>query len=112
MTEFASFVDAILTRGELDACGPFADWLEEHGDPRGPLLRKRWRRWQAERGREMDARREAEERFDRPLRQLSAQINSLPGAACHAFTKIEWDAPQADRLLKRYVRERFMRLRR
>ena len=33
----------------LDLAGALADWLEERGDPRGDLLRRRWRMWVRER---------------------------------------------------------------
>lgn len=47
MTEFAAFVEALVR--EPDGAGAFADWLDERGDPRAVLLRRRWRRWQKDR---------------------------------------------------------------
>jgi len=44
----AALARAVLA-GEYDACGVLADYLEERGEPRGVLLRKRWKRWQKER---------------------------------------------------------------
>lgn len=40
---------AALVRGVMDdlsTAGILADYIEEQGDPRGVLLRRRWRRWQ------------------------------------------------------------------
>lgn len=46
---------ADLVRGALAdlGAGPgvLADWLEENGDARGVLLRRRWKRWQIARRR-------------------------------------------------------------
>lgn len=47
MSEFAAFVAAVVK--EPDGAGAFADFLDERGDPRGLLLRRRWRRWQKDR---------------------------------------------------------------
>ena len=43
MNECAAFAAGVLT--DLDGAGAFADFLDEHADPRGLLLRRRWRRW-------------------------------------------------------------------
>jgi uncharacterized protein (TIGR02996 family) len=47
MTEFATFVAALTA--DPDGAGAFADFLDERGDPRAVLLRRRWRRWQKDR---------------------------------------------------------------
>lgn len=46
--EAVAFVTQILG-GEYNAAGIFADWLDEHDDPRGKLLRRRWKRWAQQR---------------------------------------------------------------
>lgn len=43
--EAVAFVKAILD-GDTSAAAVFADWLEEHGDKRAVLLRRRWKLWQ------------------------------------------------------------------
>lgn len=47
MTAGNAFLRDILTGGNLDAAGAFADWLEEQGDARGVLLRRQYARWKA-----------------------------------------------------------------
>ena len=46
-SDVIAFVSAIHA-GNYSAAAVFADWLDEHGDRRGELLRRRWRRWQKE----------------------------------------------------------------
>lgn len=47
MTELGAFAAAVLDG--LDGAGAMADFLEERGDPRAVLLRRRWRRWRKDR---------------------------------------------------------------
>jgi hypothetical protein len=76
--EGVGFVKSMWT-GELNAAAIFADWLEERGDPRGVLLRRRWKRWQKQKEFEASpaevAKRRDEERA------------SDPGDATRAFLK-------------------------
>lgn len=44
MTHTGTLLLGRLAEGELDAAGLLADWLEDHGDPRGARLRREWRR--------------------------------------------------------------------
>jgi uncharacterized protein (TIGR02996 family) len=47
LQDLRAFLRTILAPGGLDSSpGVLADWLDERGDPRGVLLRKRWERWQ------------------------------------------------------------------
>jgi uncharacterized protein (TIGR02996 family) len=48
LSDAIAFVSAIHA-GNYDTAAVFADWLDEHGDGRGQLLRRRWKRWQKER---------------------------------------------------------------
>lgn len=43
MTHTGTLLLERLHEGELDAAGLLADWLEDHGDPRGARLRREWR---------------------------------------------------------------------
>ena len=67
--------------------GILADWLEERGDGRGVLLRRRWKRWR-------DDRDEAESHFNECIRQgWTAWYEDRPG--------------YQDDVLFRYIRRRF-----
>ena len=45
-SDLGALVRACLA--DLSLCGILADWLEERGDARGVLLRRRWKRWEAQ----------------------------------------------------------------
>lgn len=112
MTEFATFVAALTA--DPDGAGAFADFLDERGDPRGVLLRRRWRRWQKDRWaateleeRDRAAAAAAEER-DRATRwgRVKSLLRSWIGAAA-------WAAPRparvaaVDATFVRYIRRKF-----
>lgn len=92
--ERVAFVKAILD-GDLEtAPGVFADWLDEHGDPRGVLLRRRWRRWPKDREKEIA--------WQRKLKSWGVEQLELFGPA------VEQDPGKpADDSFLRYVREKF-----
>lgn len=47
VTDLVALVRASLA--DLRDAGQLSDYLEDHNDPRGVLLRRRWKRWQARR---------------------------------------------------------------
>ena len=103
----AALARAVLA-GEFDACGVLADYLEERGDPRGVLLRKRWKRWRAERAgakmRDEWAERDAKEPWLRMMQRLRELGATVGGDVSVSVTRYR-DA--VDSSLRRYVRERF-----
>jgi hypothetical protein len=106
-THVATLARAVLA-GDYDACGVLADYLEERGDPRGVLLRKRWKRWQKERD-------GAEARGEAAVRDEDGSWGEVVGLyrsagtpdayISHAVTSRLRDA--ADLSLCRYVARRF-----
>jgi hypothetical protein len=99
--EAVSFVEQILA-GDFNAAGIFADWLDEHNDPRGKLLRRRWKRWQKQKEVEYSPaaiaeRKEADRRWERSRaarvrslgeafsRRLDRERDSDPGRATYTF---------------------------
>jgi uncharacterized protein (TIGR02996 family) len=108
MGDAASFVAAVIA--DLDAAGPFADWLDERSDPRGRLLRVRWRRWRTERARARLAAEERSAEITRPFRELLEKFKALPGASVGIATieaRVAPDYATPDASFRRYVRERF-----
>ena len=103
MGELEAFLKPIVYGGELDACGALADWLEEHADARGSLLRKRWRRWIAERAR-------AEESDKREAARIKDIILTDFAHWSVVGLTVEIDhggALRADESLRRYIRHKF-----
>jgi hypothetical protein len=45
VSDLLALLRRILDDRDLAACGVLADYLEERGDARGVLLRRRWKRW-------------------------------------------------------------------
>jgi hypothetical protein len=102
---------ADLIRGALAdlGAGPgvLADWLEENGDARGVLLRRRWKRWQREMAAATkdDLRWTAQEEsvYDRVIRKV---ITFFGGTAILPPEK--WGfRTNVIRSFERYVRRRF-----
>lgn len=111
MTDHDAFVAAILA-GDLDAAGVLADWLEDRGDPRGVLLRRRWRRWRAERRHAAEDARRQREILEEPLRRLraAAEVMRRAGAEVTVAGEVSYSdngAVLVDGRFRRYVRERF-----
>jgi uncharacterized protein (TIGR02996 family) len=97
--------------GDLAACGPFADWLQEHGREReASLLRKRWARWDKERRVAEEEKRTLEKAAIEPFRKLQELIEGMRNASFHySFSHLtdHKGGERADDSLRRYVRERF-----
>lgn len=105
MSELACFVGGVLA--DLDGAGALADWLDEHDDPRGPLLRKRWKRWRTERGLAGAGDRAAEEAAAKPWREFLALVESLDGSGSVRVKINGGGEHKADESFRRYIRERF-----
>lgn len=100
MTEFAAFVAALTA--EPDGAGAFADFLDERGDPRGILLRRRWRRWQKDRWAALAA--EQRESAERATRW--GRVKSLFRSLISAPQKPSRTAA-IDATFVRYIRRKF-----
>lgn len=102
MTEFAAFVQALLT--EPDGAGAFADWLDERGDPRAVLLRRRWRRWQKDRwaavAADERARAEQSTRWGRVKSLFRMLLDPTPASRVSRTEKV-------DATFVRYIRRKF-----
>jgi uncharacterized protein (TIGR02996 family) len=100
VAEFAAFVAALLEHP--DGAGAFADFLDERDDPRGVLLRRRWRRWQKDRWAALAA--EEQDRAERATRwgRLKGLFRSLVGP-----TKKRATAAAVDATFLRYIRRKF-----
>ena len=100
MTEFAAFVAALIE--EPDGAGAFADFLDERGDPRGVLLRRRWRRWQKDRWAVL-----ADEQRERAARETRwGRVKSLFRSLIAAPKKPSRTAA-LDATFVRYIRRKF-----
>lgn len=104
--ELTSF--ALAAHADLDRCGELADWLEERDDPRGRLLRLRWKRWRTERERGRLGDQSDERRITRPfgdvLERLHAAGVSVSGSVTAVVT---WRREAADDRMRGYLMERF-----
>lgn len=108
MSDLDSFVWAILVR-DPDAAGPFADWLEERGDPRAALLRRRWKRWRTERAAARVRDEQEERRMADPFLSVLAAAKVLdPNATGYARVKVTGRVAAVDGVFREYVRERFL----
>jgi uncharacterized protein (TIGR02996 family) len=108
-TDAVSFVRAIHA-GNFDAAGVFADWLEERGDKRGSLLRKRWKRWQNDRTQADEAARSLEASMTAPFRELLESWRRMPGvtvSGSHVAAHVAPDHAAADLSFRRYVQKQF-----
>lgn len=107
LSDGVAFVRAIHG-GNYDAAAVFADWLEERGDVRGPLLRKRWKRWQKERDAEVaDAKRKEQE-------IVTPFTNAIDSLRRHGFTvegsiakAVVAPVDEAGMRFRRYVQKQF-----
>jgi uncharacterized protein (TIGR02996 family) len=108
MTDAAGFVAAIRA-GDFDAAGVFADWLQERGDPRGVLLRRRWRRWHRERTHEALVSGYLKGVVVGAARDVLAGLTRIPGTTIHTgMVEVRVDlGSKADDRFRRYVRDRF-----
>jgi uncharacterized protein (TIGR02996 family) len=100
VSEFAAFVAALLE--DPDGAGAFADFLDERGDPRGILLRRRWRRWQKDRGAALAA--EEQDRAQRATRW--GRIKSLFRSLVSPPKKRAVTAA-VDATFRKYIRRKF-----
>jgi uncharacterized protein (TIGR02996 family) len=103
-----AFLKAIQA-GNFDAAGIFADWLEEHNDPRGKLLRRRWKRWQKER-QQIDQNAFAQEQmttapWEKMLADLKAAGATIAGSTVKATVSRDYRKP--DDSFRLYIREKF-----
>jgi hypothetical protein len=78
VSELPGIVAGVLE--DLDRAGALADYLDEHGDPRGVLLRRRWKRWRKERAAAVEMIRAEEERIGKPFLDLLTNLRKIPGA--------------------------------
>ena len=105
--EAVAFCKAIQT-GDYNAAGVFADWLTEQGDPRGVLLRRRWKRWQKESQEEHAHAQILADAMVRPFRDALAAMKVLGAevAVGVAEATVRTTGLCNDRFL-RYLREKF-----
>lgn len=107
MNEFNALVRAILEAGP-DGAGALADWLDEHDDPRGKLLRKRWKNWQASRLKAMaDAVKHAQETEAWYRSQFPAPTPTMIVHAAITVSPSLRIVERIDAAMIRYIRERF-----
>jgi len=92
--------------GEYDACGVLADYLEERGDPRGVLLRRRWKRWQKDFEKAVKWDKVLERVAPNPTQAL-ADFLRADGVAEDAIFDFVTHRGSVNYVLRRYVRERF-----
>jgi uncharacterized protein (TIGR02996 family) len=100
VTEFAAFVAAVVQ--DPGGAGAFADFLDERGDPRGVLLRRRWRRWQKDRWAAQVA--EERERAERATKW--GFVKSLFRSVVAPRRK-RASAAAVDATFRKYVRKKF-----
>jgi uncharacterized protein (TIGR02996 family) len=100
VSEFAAFVAALLE--DPDGAGAFADFLDERGDPRGTLLRRRWRRWLKDRAAALAA--EEQDRAQRATRwgRIKSLFRSLV-----APPKRRAATAAVDATFRKYIRRKF-----
>jgi uncharacterized protein (TIGR02996 family) len=106
-SDAASFVRAIHA-GDFDAAGVFADWLDERGDKRGVLLRRRWKRWQKERGQAFAEANAKETAITAPWLKILDDFRKLSGTITAASVRAAV-APDTgpDFRFRRYVQKQF-----
>jgi hypothetical protein len=105
MTDLLALLRRILDDRDLAACGVLADYLEERGDARGVLLRRRWKRWQRER-------QEGEKKDESYQTQVAASVNAAFAALLRTggtaeITVSTGYAKEADWRMRIYVVSRF-----
>lgn len=107
LAEALSFVHAIHA-GNIDAAAVFADWLEERGDKRGVLLRRRWKRWQKDRQKLFDAAKAEEQRTREKWLRFVDELRRI-GAECEASVSVTIaPGPEvADIKFRKYVQQQF-----
>ena len=94
--------------GEFGACGVLADYLEERGDPRGVLLRRRWKRWQTEREGATNLDKIQKQLATEPWKQLVDAMRLWGAAGAYVIKTIVTRHREAvDLSLSRYVARRF-----
>jgi hypothetical protein len=99
---------ALKVWGEhLDGAGAFADWLEERGDPRGVLLRRRWKRWRKERAEAAAADDAIEQAAAKPWVDLVRTVQQSGGEASITVRLDRRNTDDCDRAFRRYFREKF-----
>lgn len=108
MSDINGFLAPIM-RGELDTAGVLADWLEEHQDARGVLLRRRWKRWRRDRGQALAAIEAREALIVKPA--LDA-LQSLRDAGFKVDGMVRVNLSRAavddlDQVFLSYIRDRF-----
>lgn len=103
----AALARAVLA-GDFDLCGVLADYLDEHGDPRGVLLRKRWKRWKTERDQGASRDKLEELAATEPWKQLADAMRTWGASGSYFVTAIVTRHREAvDLSLRRYVHDRF-----
>jgi hypothetical protein len=101
-----------IQAGEFDAAAVFADWLEEQDDPvarnYGILLRRRWKRWQKEREKEIAEAKRKEREIVGPLMSAMRSLKAS-GFAVEVSVAKAVVAPTnlAGFRFRRYVQERW-----
>jgi hypothetical protein len=108
MSELDTFVAAVLD-GDLDAAGALADWLDEHDDPRGVLLRRRWKRWQSDRRKAEAKDRVTEQVVSQPWIDLVEKLRAagMDTAECKILVSGQAYAGNCDLSFRGYIQERF-----
>lgn len=106
--DIVSFLKAIQA-GDIDVAGILADWLDERGDPRGKLLRRRWKRWQKEREKEIAITQAAATALAAPWLTILQDFAKLPGASIAGTVMAAVTDPvsKATNLFVLYLREKF-----
>lgn len=111
MSDLESFLVAIIDRRDLDAAGPLADWLDEHGDPRGVLLRRRWKRWVTERAKGLAEIERERAALEAPWRKVIDDIGAIPGmtvgSASVSVTVSDYAVQRLDAGFRDYVWRKF-----
>ena len=99
-TELAALVRACLA--DLSTAGILSDFLEDRGDARGVLLRRRWKRWQRERE-------ECEEceATDIYLRANGLSTETTTGLGWKGFLVHPSHVERESHTFRMYVRRRF-----
>jgi hypothetical protein len=105
--ELAALVKGVLA--DLDGAGALADFLQEHDRAKeAVLLRRRWKAWQKDRGKETARARDTEAGIARPM---LAAVESLRAAGfqCEAsiHVKATPNTDPIDNQFRDYIRSRF-----
>lgn len=108
MSELDAFVAACVNV-DLAGAGAFADWLDDRSDPRGRLLRLRWKRWQTDRRKAELAVAHYRERIEKPIRDMIERARAL-GAALDATLRVtvsDATVRDVDEVFRAYIVNRF-----